>query len=78
MTRTQQPVPAYVPAHGLLRDRTVVVTAAVGAGIGAAVVRRVLGEGVDGRVVHGDHSDATVDEFRGDAHHILTSDCFVH
>ncbi|MFJ8660410.1 SDR family oxidoreductase [Streptomyces sp. NPDC093795] len=36
--------PAYVPGHGLLKDRTVVVTAAAGAGIGAAVVRRCLEE----------------------------------
>ena len=34
----------YVPGHGLLRDRVVVVTAAAGAGIGAAVVRRALEE----------------------------------
>lgn len=37
--------PAYVPGHGLLADRVVVVTAAAGAGIGAAVVRRALEEG---------------------------------
>ena len=43
-TRPEQPTPAYVPAHGLLRDKVVVVTAAAGAGIGAAVARRVLEE----------------------------------
>ncbi|MBZ5736260.1 SDR family oxidoreductase [Nocardioides sp. TRM66260-LWL] len=43
--RPVQPTPAYVPPHGLLADRTVVVTAAAGAGIGAAVVRRALEEG---------------------------------
>jgi 3-oxoacyl-[acyl-carrier protein] reductase len=42
-------VPPYVPGHGLLADRTVVVTAAAGAGIGAAVVRRCLEE--DARAV---------------------------
>lgn len=37
--------PAYVPAHGLLTDRAVVVTAAAGTGIGSAVARRALEEG---------------------------------
>lgn len=41
----QQPVPAYVRGHELLDDRTVVVTAAAGAGIGSAVARRALEEG---------------------------------
>src|SRR6188472_4285143 len=36
-TRIEQPTPDYVPGHGLLRDQVVVVTAAAGAGIGAAV-----------------------------------------
>jgi 3-oxoacyl-[acyl-carrier protein] reductase len=44
-TRPEQPAPDYVPAHGLLSDKVVVVTAAAGAGIGAAVARRVLEEG---------------------------------
>ena len=43
-TRIEQPTPDYVPGHGLLRDQVVVVTAAAGAGIGAAVVRRALEE----------------------------------
>ena len=43
--RTAQPVPDYVPAHGLLAGRRVVVTAAAGAGIGAAAARRCLEEG---------------------------------
>ena len=37
--------PDYVPAHGLLSDRGVVVTAAAGTGIGSAVARRALEEG---------------------------------
>ncbi|MEU1039349.1 SDR family oxidoreductase [Streptomyces sp. NPDC005551] len=37
--------PAYVPGHGLLRDRTAVITAAAGAGIGGATARRFLEEG---------------------------------
>ena len=43
--RIEQPVPAYVPGHGLLADKVVVATAAAGAGIGAAFVRRALEEG---------------------------------
>lgn len=35
----------YVPGHGLLDDRRVVVTAAAGTGIGSAVARRALEEG---------------------------------
>ena len=38
-------MPDYVPGHGLLAGKVVVVTAAAGAGIGAAVVRRALEEG---------------------------------
>jgi 3-oxoacyl-[acyl-carrier protein] reductase len=37
--------PGYVPGHGLLADRTVVVTAAAGTGIGYAVARRCAEEG---------------------------------
>ncbi|TYK44135.1 SDR family oxidoreductase [Actinomadura decatromicini] len=37
--------PAYVPGHGLLKDRAVVITAAAGAGIGGATARRCLEEG---------------------------------
>ncbi|TDD90135.1 SDR family oxidoreductase [Actinomadura rubrisoli] len=44
--------PAYVPGHGLLKDRAVVITAAAGAGIGGAVARRCLEEGA--RVVVSD------------------------
>jgi 3-oxoacyl-[acyl-carrier protein] reductase len=44
-----QTAPGYVPGHGLLRGRTVVVTAAAGAGIGASMVRRCLEE--DARAV---------------------------
>jgi 3-oxoacyl-[acyl-carrier protein] reductase len=51
--RPEQPAPGYVPGHALLTDRVVVVTAAAGAGIGAAVVRRALEEGARA-VVFGD------------------------
>ncbi|MEU5094247.1 SDR family oxidoreductase [Streptomyces sp. NPDC020996] len=37
--------PAYEPGHGLLRDRTAVITAAAGTGIGGATARRFLEEG---------------------------------
>ena len=43
--RIAQPVPGYVAAHGLLQGRRVVITAAAGAGIGAAAARRCLEEG---------------------------------
>jgi 3-oxoacyl-[acyl-carrier protein] reductase len=39
--------PDYQPAHGLLRDRTVVVTAAAGTGIGFATARRCAEEGAE-------------------------------
>ena len=37
--------PEYVPGHGLLTDRIVVVTAAAGAGIGYAVAKKAVEEG---------------------------------
>ena len=40
-----KPAPDYVPAHGLLRGKSVLVTAAAGAGIGFAVARRAAEEG---------------------------------
>jgi 3-oxoacyl-[acyl-carrier protein] reductase len=55
MTKTEQPTPPYVPAHGLLEGRTVVVTAAAGAGIGAAVAQRVLEEGARAVVLGDTH-----------------------
>jgi 3-oxoacyl-[acyl-carrier protein] reductase len=54
-TRPEQPPPDYVPAHGLLRDKVVVVTAAAGAGIGAAVARRALEEGARALVIGDTH-----------------------
>ncbi|MBB1156272.1 MULTISPECIES: SDR family oxidoreductase [Amycolatopsis] len=47
--KPEQPAPDYVPGHGLLAERVVVVTAAAGAGIGAAIARRCLEE--DARAV---------------------------
>ena len=40
-----KPAPAYVPAHGLLKGKSVLVTAAAGAGIGFAAARRAAEEG---------------------------------
>jgi 3-oxoacyl-[acyl-carrier protein] reductase len=45
VTEQQKGAPAHVPAHGLLRDNVVVITAAAGAGIGGATARRCLEEG---------------------------------
>lgn len=47
--------PDYVPGHGLLADRVVVVTAAAGAGIGASLVRRSLEEGARAVVLSDTH-----------------------
>ncbi len=55
VTRPEQPAPAYVPGHDLLAGKVVVVTAAAGAGIGAAVVRRALEEGARAVVLGDTH-----------------------
>lgn len=47
--------PDYVPGHDLLNGKVVVVTAAAGAGIGAAVVRRALEEGAQAVVFSDTH-----------------------
>jgi 3-oxoacyl-[acyl-carrier protein] reductase len=47
--------PTYVPGHGLLDGKVVVVTAAAGAGIGASVARRCLEEGAGAVVVSDTH-----------------------
>lgn len=39
------PAPDYVPGHGLLAGKTVVVTAAAGTGIGSSVARKAIEEG---------------------------------
>ena len=55
MTRPEQPTPEYVPGHDLLAGKVVVVTAAAGAGIGAAVARRALEEGAEALVISDTH-----------------------
>ncbi len=51
----RQPVPDYVAPHDLLAGKVVVVTAAAGAGIGAATVRRCLEEGAHAVVLGDTH-----------------------
>ncbi|MBU6257069.1 MAG: SDR family oxidoreductase [Burkholderiales bacterium] len=50
-----KPGPEYVPAHGLLAGRSVLVTAAAGAGIGFAAARRCAEEGCRALVVSDVH-----------------------
>jgi 3-oxoacyl-[acyl-carrier protein] reductase len=47
VARSSVPVPDYVPGHGLLAGRTVLVTAAAGTGIGSATARRCVEEGAE-------------------------------
>ena len=54
--KVEQPTPDYVPGHDLLAGKVVVVTAAAGAGIGAAVVRRALEEGAKAVVFSDTHA----------------------
>ncbi|MGH9027955.1 MAG: SDR family oxidoreductase [Acidimicrobiia bacterium] len=53
-------VPPYPPAHGLLAGKTVVVTAAAGAGIGIATAKRCAEEGAE--VVVSDHHERRLGE----------------
>lgn len=59
--RQTRPVPSYVKGHDLLDGRTVVVTAAAGAGIGSSVARRCLEEGAK-TVVIGDIHQRRLDQ----------------
>jgi len=81
MSRPVQPTPDYVPGHGLLRDKVVVVTAAAGAGIGASVVRRSLEEGARAVILGDTHErrlaeaqDALAQEFGADRVRSLVCD----
>jgi 3-oxoacyl-[acyl-carrier protein] reductase len=47
--------PAYVPGHGLLAGKTVLITAAAGTGIGFAAARRCAEEGAAGIVLSDRH-----------------------
>ncbi len=55
VTRAEHPAPPYVEGHRLLAGKVVVVTAAAGAGIGAATVRRCLEEGARAVVLGDTH-----------------------
>ncbi|MGH8453232.1 MAG: SDR family oxidoreductase, partial [Nevskiales bacterium] len=44
-------IPTYVPAHGLLKGKSVLITAAAGGGIGFATAKRVLEEGARALVI---------------------------
>lgn len=65
----EQPAPAYVTGHDLLAGKVVVVTAAAGAGIGAAVARRVLEEGARHVVISDTHERRL-----GEAHETLAGE----
>ncbi|MEO6989774.1 MAG: SDR family oxidoreductase [Aquihabitans sp.] len=52
--------PDYVPGHGLLTDKSVVVTAAAGTGIGSAVARKAIEEGA--RVLISDFHERRLEE----------------
>lgn len=47
--------PAYVPPHGLLKDKAVLITAAAGGGIGFATAKRCLEEGARALVISDIH-----------------------
>ncbi|MCU1451888.1 MAG: dehydrogenase, short-chain alcohol dehydrogenase like [Acidimicrobiales bacterium] len=57
------PPPDYVPGHGLLTGKTVVVTAAAGTGIGSAVARKAIEEGA--RVLISDAHERRLDDTAG-------------
>jgi 3-oxoacyl-[acyl-carrier protein] reductase len=56
--------PPYVPGHGLLEGRGVLITAAAGSGIGSATARRCIEEGA--RVVIADRHERRVAETAGE------------
>jgi 3-oxoacyl-[acyl-carrier protein] reductase len=49
------PAPPYVPGHGLLQGKSVLITAAAGGGIGFATARRCLEEGCRGLLLSDIH-----------------------
>lgn len=54
------PPPAYVPGHGLLAGKSVLITAAAGTGIGSATARKCIEEGA--RVVISDKHERRLGE----------------
>lgn len=60
--------PQYVPGHGLLKGRSVLITAAAGKGIGFATARRAVEEGARALVISDIHEGRVakaVEELRG-------------
>ena len=57
--------PEYVAAHGLLRGKSVLVTAAAGAGIGFAVAQRAAEEGCRSLVISDVHERRLNDAVAG-------------
>jgi 3-oxoacyl-[acyl-carrier protein] reductase len=55
MQTDSRSLPTYVPGHGLLRDRSVLITAAAGAGIGFAAARKAIEEGASHVVISDIH-----------------------
>jgi len=55
MQTDSRSLPAYVPGHGLMRDRSVLITAAAGAGIGFAAARKAIEEGASHVVISDIH-----------------------
>lgn len=63
-SRPSTSAPAYVPGHGLLAGKTVLVTAAAGSGIGSSTARKCLDEGA--RVVISDKHERRLAETASD------------
>ncbi len=61
MSRIVVPPPSYVPPHGLLAGRSVLITAAAGAGIGFSTAKRCLEEGARGLVLSDMHPRRTAE-----------------
>ncbi|HYD62907.1 MAG TPA: SDR family oxidoreductase [Noviherbaspirillum sp.] len=65
-------VPPYVPGHGLLNGKSVLITAAAGAGIGFAAARRSIEEGCRALMisdVHAGRLEAAVETLRAETGH---------
>lgn len=59
--------PTYVPGHGLLKDKAVLITAAAGAGIGFAAAKKAVEEGCRAIVISDIHEgrlDASVEKLK--------------
>jgi 3-oxoacyl-[acyl-carrier protein] reductase len=59
MSQVVVPPPPYIPPHGLLAGKSVLITAAAGAGIGFSAAKRCLEEGARGLVLSDMHPRRT-------------------